>query len=65
MTTRRVQTTTGSVISGFGLVAALVLGAVWTAMAVADGDMVATVVRFIVATGTGLFYLVLFRTVRR
>lgn len=65
MTTPRVQSTAGLVISGFGLAAAVVLGAVWTAAAVVDGDMVATVIRFVVAMGTGLFYLILFRAGRR
>jgi len=65
MTMPQVQSTTGSVISGFGLVAAVVLGAVWTGMAVLDGNVVATAGRFVVAIGTGLFYVVLFRAARR
>lgn len=65
MATERVESTVGSMISGFGLAASLVLGAVWTALAVVDGDRVATVVRFVVAIGAGLFYLVLFRLARR
>ncbi len=65
MATSRTQSPAGSVLSGLGLVAALCLGAVWTAMAVVDGNMAATVARFLVATGAGLFYLVLFRFARR
>lgn len=65
MTTPQAQSTAGSLISGFGLAAALLLGAVWTGMAVVDGNVVATALRFLVAMGTGLFYLVLFRAARR
>lgn len=65
MTTPQVQSTTGSVISVFGLIAAVVLGAVWTGMAVLDGNVVATAARFVVAIGAGLFYVVLFRAARR
>lgn len=65
MAMRRVQSVTGSAISGIGLAGALVLGAVWTAVAVVDGNMVATAVRFLVAIGAGFFYLVLFRVARR
>lgn len=65
MTTPQVQSTTGSVISGFGIVAAVVLGAVWTGMAVLDGNVMATAARFVVAVGSGLFYVILFRAARR
>ncbi|MDH3303235.1 MAG: hypothetical protein OES24_22250 [Acidimicrobiia bacterium] len=65
MATPQVQSTAGSLISGFGLAGALLLGAVWTGMAVVDGNMVATAVRFLVAIVAGLFYLILFRVARR
>lgn len=65
MATSQVQSTAGSVISGFGLVAAVVLGSVWTGMAVVDGSMAATAARFALAIGVGVFYLVLLRVARR
>lgn len=64
MASPQVRSPAGSMISAFGLVAALSLGAVWTGMAVADGNMAATFVRFLVAIGAGLFYLLLFRVAR-
>jgi len=60
----KLQTTAGVVISGLGLVAAVALGSVWTAMAVVDGNQAATAGRFLVAIATGLFYLVLLRAAR-
>ncbi len=65
MATPQVQSTAGSLLSGFGLATALTLGAVWTAMAVVDGNMGATVARFLVAIGAGMFYVTLLRVARR
>lgn len=64
MATPQAQSTVGLLAAGLGLVAAVMLGAVWTAMAVVDGDQVATVARFLLAIGAGLFYLTLWRAAR-
>ncbi len=64
MAAQELQSAVGSLIAGVGLTAALVLGAVWTAMAVVDGNVGATAVRFVAAIGAGLFYLMLLRAAR-
>ncbi len=56
--------TAGVLVSGLGLAAAVTLGAVWTAVAVVDGNMVATVARFLLAISAGSFYLILLRAAR-
>ena len=65
MTTARLKSAAELLLCGMGLAVALVLGAVWTAMAVADGDVTATAVRFTLAMTAGAFYLTLLRVARR
>lgn len=56
------QSQTGAgVLAGLGLLAAVVLGSLWTAMAVVDGSVTALLVRFTVSVAGGFYYVVMYR----
>lgn len=53
-----------STLAFVGLLVAVGLGAWWTGMAVAEGMVTATVVRFCLSVVGGCYYLVLYRIAR-
>ena len=58
------QSPAGSWMSAVGLLVAVGLGSIWTAMAVVDGSTWGTLVRFVASIVVGAYYLVLFRLAR-
>jgi len=53
-----------SLLTAGGLLAAIVIGAWWTGLAVAAGEPGQTVVRFLVSLIGGWYYLMLYRVAR-
>lgn len=53
--------TSGGVLPGLGLLAAVALGSVWTASAVLDGSVASMLVRFTISVAGGFYYLVMYR----
>ena len=54
----------GYFLAQMGVLAATAFGAWWTVQAVVDGNAVAVVFRFLLATALGLYYLILAHVVR-
>jgi len=59
-----IQSPVASILSLLGFTAVLVLGAVWTALAVIDGEIGATLARFLVSIGAGVSWLTVQRVLR-
>jgi len=64
MAVRPNQPPMGSFLSTSGLILAVCLGAWWTAMAVADGDIGGTLARFAISIAVAMYYLILTRAAR-
>ena len=50
-----------SVLAGLGLLAVVIVGAIWTAAAVQDGSVTGMLLRFALSIAGGFYYLVVYR----
>ena len=53
--------TRAGVLAGLGLLAAVALGSIWTAFAVADGAVASVLLRLTLSVAGGFYYLVIYR----
>jgi hypothetical protein len=49
------------VLAGLGLLVAVALGSIWTALAVAEGAVASVFLRFTLSLAGGFYYLVMYR----